>query len=87
LRLIGAVNGHPEALSIVATMANSMSSEQLRRVLSGNLYDINDVSAGERRSLARAAKPVIISVSDDIIRKLKKGRRRFTNSRPANTRS
>lgn len=72
LRIIGAVNGHPEALSIVAKMANSMSSEQLRRVLSGNLYDINDVPAGERRSLARAAKPVIISASEDIIRNLKK---------------
>lgn len=72
LRLIGAVNGNPEALSIVATMASSMSSEQLRRVLSGNLYDLNDAPAIEKRDLARAAKPVVISVSDNIIKRLKK---------------
>jgi hypothetical protein len=72
LRLIGAVNGNPEALSIVATMASSMSSEQLRRVLSGNLYDLNDAPAIEKRDLARAAKPVVISVSDNIIKRLKR---------------
>jgi len=72
LRIISTVRGNPEALSIVAMMAGTMSSEQLRRVLAGNLYDINEVPAEERRNLARAAKPVIISASDDIIRRLKK---------------
>jgi HJR/Mrr/RecB family endonuclease len=72
LRLIATVNGHPGALSIVATMAQSMSREQLRRVLAGNIYDVNDALPESNSQLARAAKPVIISVSDDIIRRLKK---------------
>jgi restriction system protein len=72
LRVIGAVNGHPHALSIVAAMANSMSSEQLRSVLAGKIYDVNDALPESNRRLARAAKPAIISVSDDIIRRLKK---------------
>ncbi|QHN03423.1 AAA family ATPase [Granulicella sp. WH15] len=72
LRVIAAVNGHPEALAILATLANSMSREQLQRILSGNLYDIGDVPASERRSLALAAKPVILSATDDLIQKLKR---------------
>lgn len=72
LRLVGAVNGHPQALSIVAAMANSMSAEQLRRVLAGSLYDINDLPPEKRRDFARTAKPAIISVNDDIIMRLKK---------------
>ncbi len=72
LRLIGAVNGHPQALSIVTAMAKSMSSDQLRRVLSGNLYDLQDVPPTGRRDLARAAKPIVISANDGIIEKLKK---------------
>jgi hypothetical protein len=72
LRVVGAVNGHPDALSIVATMAQSMSSQQLRRVLSGNLYDLKDLPGLDQHRLSRLAKPALISVSDDIILRLKK---------------
>lgn len=72
LRLIATVNGHPGALSIIAMMAQSMSSEQLRRILAGNIYDVNDALPKSNSQLVRAAKPVIISVGDDIIRRLKK---------------
>ena len=42
LRLAAVVNGNPEAMSIVAAMAQSMSSDQLRRVLSGKIYDADE---------------------------------------------
>jgi len=44
----------------------------LRRVLAGNIYDVNDALPESNSQLARAAKPAIISDSDDIIRRLKK---------------
>ena len=72
LRLLAAANGLPIALSWVAGMARSMSSEQLRRVLAGNIYDISDVYPGEERSLERTARPLIISANDAMIEQLKK---------------
>jgi restriction system protein len=67
LRVLAAANGHPEALSLMAVMANSMSSDQLRRVLAGDLYVAN-----ERAAKDAAAKPIIVSIGNDIINRLKK---------------
>jgi restriction system protein len=72
LRVLAAANGHPEALAMMATMASSMSSEQLRRVLSGDLYDIRVQADGDAKAVARAAKPVILTVGNDVMQRLKK---------------
>lgn len=72
LRLLSAAEGLPIALSWVAAMARSMSGEQLKRVLAGDIYDVNDVYPDERRFVERTAKPLIISANDAMIERLKK---------------
>jgi restriction system protein len=69
-KILAAVHGHPLAIRLVAAMAGSMDPEQLRRVLAGHLYDLKDTSAG--KALISAAKPIIISANDAMIRALKK---------------
>jgi hypothetical protein len=53
-------------------MAESLDSEQFRRVIDGRLYDLNDDSANEQRSLITVARPVIISANQAMIAGLKK---------------
>jgi restriction system protein len=72
LRLLAAANGHPGALSLIASMATSMSSEQLRRILSGDLYDIKQQAGIDDEEIERASKPVILTVGNDIMKRLKK---------------
>jgi restriction system protein len=72
LRVLAAANGHPEALSMMTIMARSMSSEQLRRILSGDLYDIREQASEDARDVERAAKPVIVTVGNDLMKRLKK---------------
>ena len=51
-------------------MAESMDAEQLRRVLAGHLYDLKDTSA--EKELISAAKPIIISANEAMIKALQK---------------
>jgi restriction system protein len=72
LRVAGIVNGHPLTLSLIAKMAESLDAEQFGRVLDGHLYDLNDDSAAEKKSLIAVARPVIISANEAMIAGLKK---------------
>ncbi|MGB6134301.1 MAG: restriction endonuclease [Acidobacteriaceae bacterium] len=71
LRLAAVVNGNPEAMSIVAAMAQSMSSDQLRRVLSGKIYDADEALEQDGRRIASSAKPLVINASQEIAKRLK----------------
>jgi tetraacyldisaccharide-1-P 4'-kinase len=55
LKVAGIVNGHPLTLSLIAKMAESLDPEQFRRALDGHLYDLNDDSAAEKKSLIAVA--------------------------------
>jgi hypothetical protein len=72
LKVAGIVNGHPLALSLIAKMAEFLDPVQFRRVLDGHLYDLNDDSPAEKKSLLAVARPVIISANEAIIAGLKK---------------
>lgn len=72
LKIIETVKGHPEAIAIMAAMASSIPSDQLKNVLAGKLYDLKDTPFGLRRDLTRAAKPTIVTASDEMIRRLQK---------------
>ena len=68
--ILVAVHGHPLAIGLIASMAESMDAEQLRRVLAGHLYDLKDTSA--EKELISAAKPIIISANEAMIKALQK---------------
>lgn len=68
--LLASVNGHPLATGLVANMVRALSPEQVRQVLSGHLYDLNDLQ--EKRELVDAARPIIISANEAMVRALKK---------------
>jgi restriction system protein len=72
LKVVGIVNGHPLTLSLIAKMAGSLDPVQFRRVLDGHLYDLNDDSPAERKSLIAVARPVIISANEAMIAGLKR---------------
>jgi restriction system protein len=72
LRLIATVNGHPDAAMILAGMAKSLSSEQLRRVLSGEIYNVADVWRNMSAiQVGRIVKPLIVADNERIIKDLK----------------
>jgi restriction system protein len=72
LKVAGIVNGHPLTLSLIAKMAESLDPEQFRRVLDGHLYDLNDDSPADKKSLIAVARPIIISANEAMIAGLKK---------------
>jgi HJR/Mrr/RecB family endonuclease len=72
LKVLGVANGHPLTISLIAKMAQSLDPEQTRRVLDGNLYDLNDNSPAAKKNLITAARPVIISANEAMIAGLKK---------------
>jgi predicted ATPase len=71
-KLVQLVHGRPLAATLIANMARAMSPAQLRQVLAGRLYDLNDVTPAEKRELVGVAKPIIISVSEAMVWALKK---------------
>jgi restriction system protein len=71
-QILGVVKGHPLAISLINKMARSMDQEQLRRVLDGHLYDLNDTDAAEKNQLIEIAKPVIVSANEAMIAELKR---------------
>lgn len=73
LRLIETINGHPAAAQIMAGLARSISSEQLRRVLSGEIYEIGDTRPEmSAAKIGRVVKPLIVADNEKILRNLKK---------------
>ncbi|MFZ1006351.1 MAG: restriction endonuclease [Candidatus Sulfotelmatobacter sp.] len=72
LKVAGIVNGHPLTLSLIAEMAESLDSKQLRRVLDGHLYDLNDDSPTDKKSLVAVVRPIIITANEAMIAALKK---------------
>jgi restriction system protein len=73
LRLIGTVGGVPGAVQIMAGMARVLSSEQLRRVLSGEIYDVADAKPNlSANKIGRVIKPLIVADNERILRGLKK---------------
>jgi restriction system protein len=72
LKVAGIVDGHPLTLSLIANMAESLDPEQFRRVLDGHLYDLNDDSPIDKKSLIAFARPIIISANEAMIAGLKK---------------
>jgi restriction system protein len=71
-RILQLANGHPLTLVMMATMAASMSVDQLSRSLAGNLFDIRDISLQERRQLIAIAKPIIVTANQAMVERLKK---------------
>jgi len=72
LKVLGVANGHPLTISLIAKMARSLDPEQLRLVLDGHLYDLNDNSPAAKKNLIAVARPVIISANEAMIAGLKK---------------
>lgn len=72
LKVAGIVNGHPLMLSLIAKMAESLDPQQFRRVLDGHLYDLNDDSPADKKSLIAVARPIIICANEAMIAGLKK---------------
>jgi hypothetical protein len=72
LKLLGIIKGSPEAAAVMAGMARYLSSDQLRRVLSGNLYDLSDVREGVAPArVARIVKPLIVVDNERLLKALK----------------
>ena len=71
-KVLGVASGHPLTISLIAKMARSLDPEQLRRVLDGHLYDLNDNSPAAKKNLIAVARPVIISANEAMIAGLKK---------------
>jgi restriction system protein len=72
LHLLAIANGHPEAARILTGLAGSLSNEQLRRVLTGDIYRLDGVNPGlNALQISRVAKPLIIADNERIIRELK----------------
>ena len=69
-KLVQSVHGHALAAMLIANMARAMSPEQLRQVLAGHLYDLNDTPG--KKELLGVAKPIIISANEAMVRSLKK---------------
>ena len=82
LKVAGIVNGHPLTLSLIAKMAESLDPEQFRRVIDGHLYDLNDDSPSDKKSLIAVARPIIISANEAMIAGLKKQPRDVFNLTP-----
>jgi restriction system protein len=72
LKVLGVANGHPLTISLIAKMARSLDPDQLRRVLDGHLYDLNDNSPAAKKNLIAIARPVIISANEAMIAGLQK---------------
>lgn len=66
-RILQLANGHPLTLVMMATMAASMTVDQLSRSLAGNLFDIGDISLQERRQLIAIAKPIIVTANQAMV--------------------
>jgi hypothetical protein len=72
VKLLGIVNGSPEAAAVMSGMARSLSSDQLRRVLLGNLYDLSAVHEGVAPArVARIVKPLIVVDNERLLKALK----------------
>jgi restriction system protein len=71
-QVLGIVKGHPLAISLINKMARTMDKEQLRRVLEGHLYDLNDTNIVQQNQLIEIAKPIIVSANEVMIAELKK---------------
>jgi HJR/Mrr/RecB family endonuclease len=71
-QILGIVKGHPLAISLINKMARSMDKEQLRRVLEGHLYDLNDTNIVQQNQLIEIAKPIVVSANEAMIAELKK---------------
>lgn len=71
-QVLGIVKGHPLAISLINKMARTMDKEQLRRVLEGHLYDLNDTNIVQQNQLIEIAKPIIVSANEAMIAELKK---------------
>lgn len=69
-KILAAGHGHPLAIGLIASMAQSMAPEQLRRVLAGHLYDLKDEAA--QQELISTARPIIIAANEAMIEALKK---------------
>jgi restriction system protein len=69
-KILDLAGGRPLLLNMMATLAQSMSSEDLRKVLSGEAYRLQNDASHSR--LVAAAKPLIISANEAIIQNLKK---------------
>jgi restriction system protein len=53
-------------------MARSMDPQQLRRVLDGHLYDLNDEGNAQKKHIIEVATPVIVNANEAIVAELKK---------------
>jgi restriction system protein len=69
-KILSLAGGHPLMLNMMATLAQSLSSEDLRNVLSGEAYRLQNEASHFK--LVAAAKPLIISANEAIIKNLKK---------------
>jgi restriction system protein len=72
LKFIAVAKGNPLALSMMASMASGLSSDQLRRILSGEIYDVHNALNDDNRRIAGIAKPVVINASEQIAKRLKR---------------
>jgi restriction system protein len=71
-RMLSISDGHPLAISLIAALAKSRDSEELRQVLAGHLYDLRDATPVQQGKLVSVAKPIIISANEGMIEALKK---------------
>jgi restriction system protein len=71
-QILDVTKGHPLAISLLNKMARSMDREQLRRVLDGHLYDLNDTTKADKNHLIEIAKPIIVSANEAMIAELKR---------------
>ncbi len=53
--------------AFITKLAAVLDEQQLRRVLDGDLYDLNDRDRAAKAELITAAKPVIISANEAMI--------------------
>lgn len=71
-RLVNAVHGFPLALNLLAGLIKSNTTDEISRLLTGNFYDLADVTEASSSEIVLVAKPKIISASEALITNLKK---------------
>jgi restriction system protein len=71
-RVLRIAEGLPLALSLIAGLARNLGDQQLRKVLEGHLYALEDSLALTKAEIVTVVKPTIISANQAMVEALKK---------------
>ncbi|WP_417397088.1 restriction endonuclease [Gimesia chilikensis] len=71
-RLVTSVNCYPLAIQLLAGLIRSNSSDDISRLITGNFYDLSDVTSAPSSEILVVTKPKLITTSEALVNNLKK---------------